>query len=121
MTHEQNPLGSINIAPQAIATIASQAVLQSYGVVGMADKNFMDGLANRLTRDPRHGVEVLVKNGEITINLYIIIEYGTRIASVANSAANAVRFKVEQALGLPVGDINVHVQGLRISAPEDLD
>jgi uncharacterized alkaline shock family protein YloU len=114
MTEKINVLGNIEISPAAIATIASQAVLQSYGVVGMAAKNMVDGLANRLTRDPRHGVEVLV-NGDITINLYIIVEYGTRISTVANSVANSVRFHVERALDMPVGNINVHVQGLRVS------
>lgn len=114
MSDDSNPLGSIEISPTAIATIASQAVLQSYGVVGMASKNVVDGLAQRLTRDPRHGVEV-VMDGSLTINLYIVVEYGTRISQVASSAANSVRFHVERALGMPVGDINVHVQGLRVS------
>ena len=61
MTGETNSLGRIEISPNAIATIASQAALQSYGVVGMAPKNVVDGLTNtlRVTRDPRHGVEVL--------------------------------------------------------------
>ncbi|MGH2524807.1 MAG: Asp23/Gls24 family envelope stress response protein [Anaerolineales bacterium] len=114
---ETNPLGAIEISPQAIATIASQAVLQSYGVVGMASKNVVDGLTNILSRDPRHGVEVLVaEHGDaLTINLYIIVEYGTRISVVATSVANAVRFNVEKALGVPVGEVNVHVQGLRVS------
>jgi len=112
---ETNELGSIEVSPNAIATIASQAVLQSYGVVGMAPKNVMDGLTNIITRDPRHGVEVVVHGEEITINLYIIVEYGTRISAVASSVTNAVRFNVEKALGLPVGEVNVHVQGLRVS------
>jgi uncharacterized alkaline shock family protein YloU len=114
MQEDANPLGNIEISPAAIATIASQAVLQSYGVVGMAAKNVMDGLANRITRDPRHGVEVSV-DGEIAIDVYIVVEYGTRISSVANSVANAVRFQVERALGMVIGPVNVHVQGLRVS------
>ena len=81
----------------------------------MASKNVVGDLANLVARDPRHGVEVLVNGDDITINLYIVVEYGTRISSVANSAANTVRFNVEKALGRPVGDINVHVQGLRVS------
>ena len=117
MTDERNPLGSIEISPNAIATIASQAVLQSYGVVGMASKNVVGDLAQRLTRDPRHGVEVVV-DGTITINLYIVVEYGTRISQVASSAARSVRFHVERALGMSIGDINVHVQGLRVSNPD---
>ena len=118
MPVESTSLGRIEISPNAIATIASQAALQSYGVVGMAPKNMMDGLTNILTHDPRHGVEVLVNGDEITINLYIIVEYGTRISVVANSIANLVRFNVEKTLGLPVGAINVHVQGLRVSHPD---
>ena len=114
MSAETNPLGSIEISPAAIATIASQAVLHSYGVVGMAAKSVVDGLANRLTRDPRHGIEVNV-DGTITIDVYIIVEYGTRVSSVAGSAASAVRFQVEKALGSSIGDVNIHVQGLRVS------
>ncbi len=115
MSQESNPLGSIEISPTAIATIASQAVLHSYGVVGMAAKNVVDGLTNMLTRDPRHGVEVHVDDGVISIDVYVIVEYGTRVSSVASSVSNAVRFQVEKALGPPVGDINIHVQGLRVS------
>jgi len=118
MSQDRNPLGSIEVSPDAIATIASQAVLRTYGVVGMAPKNMVDGIANRLTRDPRHGVEVLLGDTTIDINLYIIVEYGTRISSVAGSVANAVRFQVEKALGRPIGIVNVHVQGLRVSGPD---
>jgi len=85
---------------------------EAYG--RMAAKNMVDGLANRLAPDPRHGVEVIVGD-EIDIHLYIIVEYGTRISAVADSVAHTVRFHVERALGMPVGAINVHVQGLRVS------
>jgi uncharacterized alkaline shock family protein YloU len=44
----------------------------------------------------------------------VIIEYGTRIATVANSMINAVRFTVEKATSMTVAQINVHVQGLRV-------
>jgi uncharacterized alkaline shock family protein YloU len=115
MNGDNSSLGRIEISPHAIATLAGQAATQSYGVVGMAAKNVVDGLTNILTHDPRHGVEVLMQGDEITINLYIIVEYGTRISTVANSVANLVRFNVEKALGRPVGDINIYVQGLRVS------
>lgn len=115
MTNETTPIGSIHVSPQSIATIAYQAALCSYGVVGMAAKNIADGLAQVLVKDPTHGVEVHYDGKHIDIDLYIIIEYGTRIKSVANSVANTVRFNVEKALGLPINEINVHVQGLRIS------
>lgn len=114
-TGETTSLGRITISPQAIRTIASQAALRSYGVVGLAPRTLMDGLADALAHDPRHGVEVAVEDGRIRIDLYVVVEYGTRIASVAASVANNVRYQVERALGLPVEAVNVHVRGLRVS------
>jgi uncharacterized alkaline shock family protein YloU len=116
MTRETTSLGRIMIATKAMATIATHAALQSYGVVGMASKNFVDGLADLLTHDPRRGVEVKAENGVINIDIYIVVEYGTRIASVATSVANGVHYQVERAVGLPVDSVNVHVQDLRISS-----
>jgi uncharacterized alkaline shock family protein YloU len=111
--HEK--LGTIHVAPAAIATIASHALLTSYGVVGMASKNAINELAAQITRDPHHGVNVRFENGRIIIDLYVIIEHGTRISSVAASVINAVRFNVEKMVGLPVQQINLYVQGLRVN------
>jgi len=118
MTQEQVVPGDIHIAPAAIAAIASRAALQSYGVVGMAMPNLASEVAAVLSRDVHRGVEVTVANGEITIDLYVIIEYGTRIATVANSLISAVRYNVEKAVGSPVAQVNVHVQGLRVTHPD---
>jgi uncharacterized alkaline shock family protein YloU len=81
----------------------------------MGSKNFVDGIADFLTHDPRHGVEVKTENGVIKVDLYIIVEYGTRIASVATSVANSVQYQVERTVGLPVVAVDVHVQDLRIT------
>lgn len=115
MNMEIEPQGNIHISKQTIATIAFQAVQRSYGVVGLASKNIVDGLTHALVKDPTHGIDVEYKHDLINIDLYIIIEYGTRIKSVATSVANTVRYQVEKTLGLPVNEVNVHVQGLRIS------
>jgi uncharacterized alkaline shock family protein YloU len=117
-TGDTNPYGTIEVSPAALASIASRAVLSSYGVVGMAPKNMMDELANIIVPDPRHGVDVVIDRDSIKINLHIIVEYGTRISTVAQSVADTVRFNLERALGLSVGEINVYVHGLRVSNPE---
>jgi uncharacterized alkaline shock family protein YloU len=115
MTGEPNPIGSIHVSPRAIATIAYHAARQSYGVVGLAPKNLVNGLTQALVKDPTHGVEVHHGEHEIVIDIYIVVEYGTRIKSVAYSVSNTVRFQVERALGMPVKAVNVHVQSLRVS------
>lgn len=115
MGEDTTTLGGIHVSPNAVATIACQATLESYGVVGLAARNLADGLVKSITRDPSRGITVKYNGEDIDIEVHIIIEYGTRISSVAESVANTVRFHVEKALGLKVNSINVHVAGLRVS------
>ncbi|MEN4012791.1 MAG: Asp23/Gls24 family envelope stress response protein [Chloroflexota bacterium] len=116
--NEPNPLGNIFISHRAIASLAHQAAIESYGVVGLAAKNIAEGIASKIVKDPSLGVEVDFKNEGVSIDLYIIIEYGTRIKMVTSSVSENVRYQIEKWLGLSVKDVNVHVRGLRIS---DLD
>lgn len=116
--NDSNQMGNIYISHRAIASIAHQAALESYGVVGLAAKNLAEGLAQVLVKDPSLGVEVDFSSEGITIDLFIIVEYGTRIKSVATSVSETVQYMVEKTIGLAVKAVNVHVRGLRIS---DLD
>lgn len=115
MGEDTTALGGIHISPVAVATIAYHATLRSYGVVGLAPKNLAEGLALTITHEPAKGVSVRYDGEHIDIDVYVIIEYGTRITSVADSVANTVKYQVEKALGMPIHEINVHVAGLRVS------
>jgi uncharacterized alkaline shock family protein YloU len=112
---QSNRQGRIEVSPHAIATIAGDAVLHCYGVVGVANKSLIDGLADLLQPERWvRGVEVQVRGGQIVVDLYVIIQYGTRISEVANGVMSSVKYALEQALGMPIAAINVHVQGLRV-------
>ena len=118
MNDGNNPLGTVYVAHRAIATIAYQAALSSYGVVGLAAKNFAEGLTQALVKDPTMGVDIQYDGNQLIINLYIVVEYGTRIKSVATSVAESVRYQVEKAISMPIERVNVHVRNLRISNPD---
>lgn len=113
-------LGKVEVSPNAVATVASRAVLRCYGVVGMAARHPLGELLRLEERNK--GVEVNFdgNNRRVTIDLYVIIEYGTRISAVANNIMSTVKFAVESSLGLPVAQVNVNVQGIRVSKPNEL-
>lgn len=112
---EESKTGRIEISPQAIAALAGEAVLRCYGVVGMANKNLIDGIADLLAPDRwGRGVDVRVRDGKVSVDLYVIVQYGTRISEVAHGVMHGVQYALEQALGVPVTEVNVHVQGLRM-------
>ncbi len=113
---EETRLGRIEVLPTAIASLASQAVLECYGVVGMATKDLARGIVEILQPSShRRGVEVSIDGDRIVIDLYVVIEYGTRITTVAQNIQSVVRYTVEKALRVSVVAVNVHVQDLRVS------
>lgn len=86
--------------------------MECYGVVGISSQ----GLTEVLRHSHRHrGVKARFRDGAITIDIYVIMEYGIRITTVAHNVMKKVKFTVEKTLGAPVEQVNVHVQGLRAS------
>lgn len=115
MSEHIQPRGKIEVAPAAIASVVSEAVQTCYGVVGTVPKNFAMGLVDILSADRKRGVEVQVRDGKITVDLFVVVEYGTRVSSVAESIKHVVKYQVEKTLELPVAKVNVHIQALRVS------
>lgn len=109
------PRGKIEVSQAVIASIVNEAVQTCYGVVGLLPRNFATGMLEALDTDRKRGVEVVVDSGEITIDVYVVVEFGTRISSVAESIKHVVKYQVEKALEMPVDKVNVHVQALRVS------
>ena len=110
-------LGRIEVSPAAIAGLAATAVLECYGVVGMSPRTLQDGLAEILRRESyRRGIQVRIMDQLIVIDLYVVLEYGVRISEVAHNIMENVKFRVEKVLGVPIDEVNVHVQGLRVSS-----
>ncbi len=111
--------GKIEVSPQAISTIAGRAVSECYGVVGIAGKRLHNGMAELLPAERyQQGIEVQFSNEQIIIDLYVVLEYGLRISEIAHNIMSNVKFAVEKMLGVPVVQVNVNVQGLRVSAPD---
>jgi len=115
MNKQNNPLGNIYISFHAISSIAFQAAMESYGIVGLANRNIVRGISHFLFKEPASGIIVHFDGESISIDLHVIIEYGTRISSVSKSIANNIRFQIEKLTGFPVKNVNIHVNNLRVS------
>jgi len=115
----QTKYGHIEITNDVIAMIAGGAAVDCYGIVGMASKNqIRDGISEILRRENfSKGIVVREENGELHIDMYIIVSYGTKISEVAHNVQTKVKYTLDQALGLSVQSINIYVQGVRITTP----
>ena len=107
--------GNINIAIDAIASLAGGVVTECYGVVGMSSqKVFQDGLAEILKKE-NYSKGVIVKeiDGKIDLELYIIVSHGVKISEVVHEAQKKVKYVLGKSLELEIGHINIYVQGVK--------
>jgi uncharacterized alkaline shock family protein YloU len=108
-----SPLGRITISSGAIAQIVAETALECYGVVGMKGS-----LRGRVARGRRHtrGIEIgRDRDGGVTVDLHVVVEYGLNLAEVASSVRNRVAYEVERLTGLRVRAVEVHVAAVRTS------
>lgn len=110
-----NDLGSINISENLIANIAGLSATECYGVVGMASKKSTDGIVQLLKGENlSKGVRIIQQEGKISIDLYVILEFGVKISVVAENIIEKVKYNVERQTGLSIEKINVMVESVRV-------
>lgn len=110
-----NNFGEIVIDDHVLASIAGASAMECYGLVGMAAKSAAGGLVELLKREhSSKGVKVQTENEEIIIDLFVIVEFGTRISVVANNIIEKVKYNIEHLTGMKVKKVNINVQGVRV-------
>lgn len=108
--------GKIEVSAQAIASVAGRATMECYGVVGIAARHPRFTTLELVTAEQyRRGIEVRFIQDHVAIEVSVVLEYGLRISEIARNLSKDVKYAVEQALGLSVVEVNVYVQGLRVS------
>lgn len=107
--------GQIKISNDVVAEMVGFAVLECYGVVGMANPNFKAGVSQLLSRDKlTKGVVIDSSGGAVEVELYVVIEYGTNLAEVSRNLVDRVRYVLEKYAQIKVGNVAVHVQDIRV-------
>ena len=107
-------LGRVSVSSEAIAQIVGHTAAECYGVVDMAERG---RIARLVARDKlTQGIEVGGRDGALTLDLYVIVEYGLNLAEVAATVRSRVGYEVERLTGLQVAAVEVHIQDVRRSA-----
>ncbi|AYD40023.1 Asp23/Gls24 family envelope stress response protein [Clostridium fermenticellae] len=110
-----NEHGYIDYSEDVVANIVGISTMECYGVVGMASRNAKDGLWKLIkSENLSKGVKVRCKDNTLLIELYIIVEYGTKISVICNNVIQKIKYNVENYTGIKVSSITVNVQGVRV-------
>lgn len=107
--------GSLHVSNDVLADMVGYAAAQCYGVVGMVAPNAADGIAKILPASRlRRGVVVQSSETGVHVDLYVVIEYGTNVATVSQNLVDQVTFALTEYARVPIEGVDVHVQGIKV-------
>lgn len=111
---DENPNGTVSFATEVVATIAGLAATEVEGVASMTSQS--GGLAEMFSRKNSRnftkGVRIDLDNNKVTVDITIVVEYGSPVPDVARSIQENVKKAIETMSGLEVHAVDVHVSGV---------
>ena len=113
-------IGTVKISDDVIAICAVNATLRTKGVAEFSPV-FADNFSkNFFGKDPLYkGMKVSQNDEGISIDIFVIVDYGVKIPAVAWDIQENVKKQVEEMTATPVKAVNIHVQGVRMKGESD--
>ena len=111
---DENPNGTVSFATEVVATIAGLAATEVEGVASMSSQNggFADMFSRKNARNFTKGVRIDLDGTKVTVDISIVVEYGSPVPDVARSIQENVKKAIETMSGLDVHAVDVHVNGV---------
>jgi uncharacterized alkaline shock family protein YloU len=113
MSHDENGLGKVEIAPEVIEVIASIAASEVEGVTQMRG-SFAAGVVERLgKKNHGKGVKVELVEEGIKVDVYCVMKFGVSIPVVAQKIQDNIRQALLNMTALDATEVNIHVVGIQ--------
>ena len=116
MIRHENENGSVNVSTSVYTDIVGTAVINCFGVKGMAARSLSDGLYHLLRRESvGKGVHVQFNEDDtISIDLHIIVDNNVNLNAVGASIISEVRYVVTNCTSTEVRAVNVYIDSMVI-------
>ena len=102
--------GEIVIAPRVLEKIIAIATAKVDGVHSIENKSVSDSLSKRALG---RGVYLRTQeDGQISVDIYLYLEYGVAVPKVAVAIQKAVKTAVYNMADVTLDDVNIHVVGI---------
>ena len=114
---DDNPNGSVTFASDVVATMAGLATAEIEGVFSMYSQSASVGsIFKRRNQNTKgnhtKGVKVDVVDDKVSVDVSIVVDYGTPVPTIAREIQENVKKTVETMSGLEVSHVDVHIQGV---------
>lgn len=111
---DENPNGTVSFATEVVATIAGLAATEVEGVASMSSQSggFADMFSRKNSRNFTKGVRIDLNDNRVTVDITIVVDYGSPVPEVARGIQENVKKAIETMSGLDVHAVDVHVTGV---------
>ena len=111
---EDESIGSVQIADDVVAMIASLATREVDGVSAMVG-NMTGELMSRVgIRNLKRGVKVEILQKRVKVDIAVTVEYGYNIPATCQMVQGKVKAAIENMTGLEVTDVNIRIAGVNM-------
>ncbi len=113
---EDENIGSVRIADEVVAMIASLAATEVDGVSSMVG-NITNELMSKVgMKNLTRGVRVDVQGSNVKVELAVLMEYGYNIPGTSQKVQERVKNAIENMTGLNVTDVNIRITGINMNS-----
>ena len=113
-TKTSSEIGDIKIASDVVIVIATMAATEVEGIAGMSG-SLTGELAEKFgVKSNNKGIKVQVNEETVSIDMFLVVEYGVRVPDVAWEVQQNVKKAVETMTGMKVTNVNIHIQGINV-------
>ena len=113
---EDENLGSVQIADEVVAMIASLAATEVDGVSAMGGTITNELMSKVGVKNLTKGVKVEVIGSSVKVELVVLLEYGYNIPATSQKVQERVKNAIENMTGLIVTDVNIRIAGVNMNA-----
>ena len=115
-TLNNEELGTVKIANDVVAMIAGLAATEVDGVGAMVG-NITNELMGKVgMKKQTKGVKIDILDGNVSVELAVILEYGYNIPTTCNKVQEKVKNAIETMTGFKVSDVNIRIVGIQMAS-----
>lgn len=107
----ENEYGRIELSIDVVKALVYKAMISTFGLVDVSVQNL---IIKFFGKEEEKGIKVMERDGRITIDLFVIFEYGVVIPRVARNLQENVYHELSRMIGSPPESVNVHILGLNL-------
>ncbi len=111
---EDNQMGTVKIADDVVAMIASLAASEVDGVSAMVGTITNELMSRVGMRNLTKGVKVEVIGKAVRADIAVVLEYGYNIPATCQKVQEKVKAAIQNMTGLEVSDVNIRIAGVNM-------